>query len=158
MRLKRWWKYLRPEICLCVDYFFWSLRKIWPRFQVACKTWNCAMLKLNMPRVARVLLVHTNLEIPTQPSPIKTTALSFCIKFWIDTFILLHDFYTQESLVSFLRLAWIFPTRSPSTTFFLSKKSFFFKINCSIFNISFLWHIDGNYRSATAPLVLLANR
>ena len=29
----------------------------------------------------------------------KTAALKFCIEFFIDAFILLHDFYTEEFLV-----------------------------------------------------------
>ena len=46
------------------------------------------------------------------------------INFWIDAFILLHDSYIEASLVLFLRLAWILPSRSPSSTFVLSKMGF----------------------------------
>ena len=32
----------------------------------------------------------------------KTTAVNFCIRFWIDAFILLQDSYTEDSLTFFL--------------------------------------------------------
>ena len=50
----------------------------------------------------------------------KTTALKSDIKFSIDASILLPDFYTEESLVLFLRLAGILSSK-PSATFFSQK-------------------------------------
>ena len=55
----------------------------------------------------------------------KPTAVNSCIMFWIDAFIILQGSNTEKSLVSFLTLAWILPSRSPSTTFF-SKECVFF--------------------------------
>ena len=51
----------------------------------------------------------------------KSTALNFCIKLWSDAFRVLHDSYTEDSVVLFI----IMPSsasRLPSTTFFLLKK------------------------------------
>ena len=57
----------------------------------------------------------------------KTTAVNSCIKFWIDGFILLPYSYSEESLVLFLTLSRMLPSRFPSTTFSL-KKAFQFWI------------------------------
>ena len=66
----------------------------------------------------------------------KTTASNSCIKFWIEAFILLRDSYIEESLVLFLRLALILPSRSPSPNFF-SQRCFFSKsiVVCSIYHL-----------------------
>ena len=81
--------------------------------------------------------------------------MNSCIGFWIDAFILLQDSCSEESLVLFLALAWILPSRSPSTTFFLSRMRFFFKIKCCMMILSFLCRLDGKDRSTTAPLIII---
>ena len=60
----------------------------------------------------------SNITRVSKSSISKTTALTSYIKFWIDAFILLHESHTDESLVLFLKLAWILPLLSPSTIFF----------------------------------------
>ena len=65
-----------------------------------------------------MILVQTYLEIPTRPSQ----KLQLWIPgFWIDALILLKNCYTEESLVLFLKLAWLLPLRPLATTLFLEK-------------------------------------
>ena len=78
------------------------------------RTWNA-----DSPEVAKVILVQTYLSFS------KSTAVSSCIRFWIDAFILLQDCYTEASPVLFLTLVWILPSISPSITFFSQSSSLF---------------------------------
>ena len=48
----------------------------------------------------------------------KTTAVNSCIRLWIDAFIPLQNSYSEKSLVLFLTVAGILPSKFPSTTFF----------------------------------------
>ena len=83
----------------------------------------------------------------------KITALKPYIKFRYDAFNILHHSYTEEYLILLIRLAWILPSRCPST-FFFSQRWVFFKTYCCIFNLSFLRRFDRNYHNATSPLVV----
>ena len=51
----------------------------------------------------------------------KCSAVNSCIRFWIYAFIILQDSCIEESLVLFLTLASIIPSRSPSTPFLTQK-------------------------------------
>ena len=50
----------------------------------------------------------------------RTTDVNSCIRFWIDAFLLTlqRDSYTDESLVLFCKVDWIFASRFASPTFF----------------------------------------
>ena len=114
---------------------------------ISTRSWNPDRLK-----VAKVLLVQTYLEIPAHPSrKLQLWVLVSNSELTLSHYYMTH---TEESLVLFFWLAWILPSRSPSTTFFSQKWVSFFKINCCMFNLSFLFHLDGKYPRATAPLVL----
>ena len=102
--------------------------------------------------MAKVFFVQTNLEVPTHPfrklqlwNLFSISELTFsyynmtltlkniclCALDWRDLFH--HDIHRQ-----------LFPSKL---------SSFFFKINCCMFNLSFLRRFDGNYRSAIVLFV-----
>ena len=92
------------------------------------RNWSC-----DRPEVANDFLV--DIFRNSNSSFSKFTAVNSCIRFWIDALVLLQDSYTEDSSAFFLILAWILPSRPPSTTFFSQKCVSFSKSNvvCSIY-------------------------
>ena len=118
----------------------WSLHRNWNPF---------------CPKVAKVLLVQTYLEISIQifQKP----------QLWIlvsGSELTLSYYYRTLTLkkLSFWPLQWLEFFHQDLDNFFFSKAALFYKINSRMFNLSFLCRLDGNFCSAFVVLVDISHR
>ena len=111
------------------------------------RNWN-----LDRPEVAKVILIQTNLEIPTFPS--RKLQLWILVSGSELTLSYYHRTLTLKNLCVY-SLHWFefFHQDLHRQLFSLKNAFLFFKSNCCTFNLSFRCRLDGKCRSATAPLV-----
>ena len=105
------------------------------------------------PEVAKLIFVETIVRFPTRP-PRK---LHLCILVSSSE----STFHTTTEHLHFQISGFIpcfglnISIKISIENFFLSKMRFFFKINCFMLNLSFLFHLDEKFNTATAPVFYL---
>ena len=111
------------------------------------------MWNLDRPEVAKVISFQAYLEIPTRPS--RKLRLWILVS-WSELTLSYYYRTLNPENRWFYSLHWLQLFRQEFHWQLFSLSFAFFWNNCCLFFLSFLCRFDGDYRSKTAPLVVLS--